>query len=87
MNITIDNRTLIDQAKYKSGLAFGEMAREIGVSQNRISEWRTGKSELGTDEVAYFADKAGLPILDTVMALRPKWAHVWAHAKDAWQRT
>lgn len=80
MKITIDARTLIEKAKSESGMNFGEMAADMGVAQARISEWRVGKSAPGTDEIAYFADKAGLPILETVIALTPRFKETWRHA-------
>lgn len=80
MQIAIDVPTLIEKAKRTSGLNYGEMAQDIHKSRTRISEWLSGKAEIGTDEIAYFADKAGLPIIETVIALKPQWAHVWQRA-------
>lgn len=82
MEISINVPTLIDRAKRESGMTLGQMAKEMHKSQTRFSEWLSGKAEPGTDEIAYLADKAKLPILDTVQALKPTWAHIWARAAE-----
>jgi transcriptional regulator with XRE-family HTH domain len=82
MEISINVPALIDRAKRESGMTLGQMAKEMHKSQTRFSEWLSGKAEPGTDEIAYLADKAKLPILDTVQALKPSWAHVWARAAE-----
>lgn len=80
MNISIDVPMLIAKAKQESGLTFGQMAEEMHRSRTRISEWLSAKAEPTSDDIAYLADKARLPIIDTVVALRPEWAHVWRKA-------
>lgn len=80
MIITIDLPTLIDRAKRQSGMTFGQMAHEMHIHQPRINEWRHNKGEPSSDQIAYMADKADLPILETVAALKPEWAHVWQKA-------
>ena len=82
MNISIDIPTLIDVAKRKSGLTFGQLAEEMHVHQPRLNEWRNHKGSPSSDQIAYMASKAGLPIIETVKALRPEWAHVWEKAKS-----
>lgn len=82
MNISIDLPTLIDVAKRKSGLTFGQMAEEMHIHQPRLNEWRHHKGAPSSDQVAYLADKAGLPIIETVMAIKPEWAHVWSKAAE-----
>ena len=82
MNISIDIPTLIDVAKRKSGLTFGQLAEEMHVHQPRLNEWRQHKGAPSSDQIAYMASKAGLPIIETVKALRPEWAHVWEQAKS-----
>lgn len=80
MNISIDIPMLIAKAKQESGLTFGQMAEEMHRSRTRISEWLAAKAEPTSDDIAYLADKAHLPIIETVAALRPEWAHVWKKA-------
>lgn len=82
MNITIDLPTLIDRAKRQSGVTFGQMANEMHVHQPRINEWRHNKGEPTSEQIAYMADKAKLPILDTLSALKPEWAHIWKKAAE-----
>lgn len=80
----MDVKTLIDLAKDRSGLTLGQLAAELGKNQNRISEWRTGKATPDVNELAYFADKAGLPVLETVAeleaSLSTRYAPIWQAA-------
>ena len=84
MQIQLTPKSLIDQARGKSGQTFGEIATELGRNQTRISEWRSGKAKPEASEIAYFAEKAGLPVLETVAELeaqlRPAYAGIWAKA-------
>ena len=80
MQISMDVPTLIDRAKRESGMTLGQMAKDLHKSQTRISEWLASKAEPSTDEIAYFADKAKLPIIETVIALKPQWTAVWKRA-------
>ena len=86
MEISIDYRMLIERAKQRSGMTLAQMAEEMGVSKARVSEWRNGRFEPGVEEVAYFADKAEVPILETVMTLKPRMASVWRHAMEQAQQ-
>ena len=80
MNIKI----LIELARENSGLSLGELAEEIGKNRNRISEWRTGKQIPDANEIAYFANKAGLPVLETVAeieaSMNSRYAPIWQAA-------
>lgn len=80
MQISIDQATLVAFAKAKSGMKLGEMAKEMHVHQTRLSEWQNNKGGPTTDQIAYLADKAGLPIIETIASLKPEWAHVWRKA-------
>lgn len=75
---------LIELAKKNSGLSLGQMAKELGIQQTRISEWKKGLFKPEAGELAYFAEKAGLPILETVAEIEeqfdPRFAHIWAKA-------
>lgn len=77
-------KELIDQAKLTSGMTFGDMSKEIGVLQSRISEWRRGKFTPNAGVLAYFAEKAGLPVLETVAEMvsqqDPRFREIWARA-------
>jgi transcriptional regulator with XRE-family HTH domain len=80
----MDTKTLIDLAKANSGMSFGEMATELGYAQQKISEWRRGSFEPSAGVLAYFAEKAGLPVLVTVAEIEetfdPRFAPIWAKA-------
>lgn len=83
MNISIDVPMLIAKAKQESGLTLGHMAKEMHVSQPRLSEWIKKQAEPSADQIAYLADKANLPILETIAALRPQWANIWKKAAES----
>ena len=74
---------LLDAAKTKTG-SLSEVAKRLGKNSGRISEWRSGKTKPDSSEVAYLADMAGLPILETVAEvereIRPQYADIWLKA-------
>lgn len=84
MQIDLDVRLLIDLARQRSGMSFGEMAKELDRSQSRISEWRAGRVKPDANEIAYFATKAGLPVLQTVAEIEAqlddRYASIWREA-------
>lgn len=82
MEITITTPVLIELAKVKSGMQLQQMAEELEISKSRFTEWKTAKAEPSAEVIAYLADKADLPILDTLMTLKPRVAKAWAHAKE-----
>lgn len=75
---------LIEAAKKHSKLTFGQMAKELAVSQDRITEWKKGTFQPSAGVLAYFAEKAGLPVLETVAEIEeqfdPRFSHIWAKA-------
>ena len=80
----MDTKTLIDLAKKNSGMSLGDMAKELGYHQAKITEWKKGTFEPSAGVLAYFAEKAGLPVLETVAQIEeqfdPRFAHIWAKA-------
>lgn len=80
MNIT----DLINLAKKNSGMSLGQLANELSVRQARLSEWKSGERKPDANEIAFFADKAGLPVLETVAEIEeqfdPRFSHIWAKA-------
>ena len=80
----MNTKNLIDLAKNKSGMSLGLMAEELGVRQERITEWKNGKFAPSAGVLAYFAEKADLPVLQTVaeieVQLDNRFAHIWAKA-------
>lgn len=75
---------LIDLAKKRSGMTLGQMATELEIRQDRITEWKKGQFKPEAGVLAYFADKAGLDVAETVMeveqTLDPRFSHIWAKA-------
>lgn len=75
---------LIDAAKKNSGQSLGELARELGRNQTRISEWKKGERTPDASEIAFFARKAQLRVLETLaeieMAINPQFADLWKEA-------
>lgn len=75
---------LITAAKKHSKLTFGQMAKELEVHQDRITEWKKGTFQPSAGVLAYFAEKAGLPVLETVAEIEeqfdPRFSHIWAKA-------
>lgn len=77
-------KDLIDLAKKSSGLSLGQMAKEMQIDQTRLSDWKAGRRKPDAGELAYFAEKAGLDVVQTVMAIEqaidPRFAPVWERA-------
>lgn len=75
---------LIELAKKQSGMSLGQMADELGIRQDRITEWKKGQFNPDAGVLAYFADKAGLNVAETVMeierTLDPRFAPIWEKA-------
>jgi len=43
-----------------------ELAAEMGKHQNRLSEWKRGAAKPDASEIAFLAERAGVPVLKTV---------------------
>lgn len=75
--------SLIDTAGANVG-SLGILAQELGKSRSRISEWKSGKFRPDANEIAYLADKAGLPVIETLAEveaeLNPQYAAIWKKA-------
>ena len=75
---------LIALAKKQSGMSLGAMAQELNIRQARISEWKKGQFKPDAGELAYFAEKAGLNVAETVMEIEreldPRFAPIWERA-------
>lgn len=83
MDIVLSVRTLIDLASEKSGQSLGELASELGRHQSRLSEWKKGTAKPDANEIAFFAEKAGLPVFETVAEIE---AQLDARYASIWQR-
>jgi hypothetical protein len=77
-------RELIDLAVQKSGQPQNEMAIELKVKPARLSEWKSEERKPDAGEIAYFAEKAGLDVAETVMEvernLDPRFKEIWERA-------
>lgn len=77
-------KELIDAAVQTSGKAQSEFAQELGVQPARLSEWKSGKCKPDANEIAFFAEKAGLSVMATVAELEaelnPRYASLWKRA-------
>lgn len=82
MILTINIPMLVAKAKHESGMKLGDLAKEMHVAPARLSDWMAERGNPTTDQIAYMADKANMPIIETVAALRPEWAKVWGRAKS-----
>ena len=61
----MDLPELLDAAKRRKG-SLKEIAADLGMHANRLSDWRAGRLKPSASEIAYLAECAGLPILETV---------------------
>jgi len=77
-------KDLIDAASANSGKAQKDFAQELGIQPTRLSEWKSGKCKPDANEIAFFAEKAGLPVIQTVAELEaelhPRYASLWKRA-------
>ena len=77
-------KELIDAAVKNSGTGQSELAKELDLAPARISELKSGKRKADASEIAFFAEKAGLPVLQTVAQIQggfdPRFAPIWARA-------
>lgn len=74
---------LIDAAKRKTG-SLGAIADGLGIHQSAISAWKKEKHNPSASQIAYLADCAGWPVLETVAKveseLETRFASVWTGA-------
>lgn len=79
----MDLLQLIEEAKRKKG-SLGAVAEGLGVHQARISYWKSGKYKPDASTIAYLAECAGLPVLETVAEIEaqldPRFASTWRKA-------
>jgi ribosome-binding protein aMBF1 (putative translation factor) len=75
---------LVDAAVKNSGTAQADLAKELDLAPARISEIKSGKRKTDTNEMAFFADKAGLAVMETIAQieaeLNPRYAMIWKKA-------
>ena len=77
-------KQLIEAAVKRTGKKQGEFAKELGIQPARISDWKNGKWKPNASEIAYFAEQAGLPVLETLAEIEeqsdPRFAQIWERA-------
>lgn len=77
-------KELIDAASETTGKSQKEFAQELGIQPTRLSEWKSGKCKPDANEIAFFAEKAGLSVMATVAELEaelnPRYASLWKRA-------
>lgn len=80
------SQTLMDllaAAKKKRG-SFGVIADEMGLHQSAFSAWKKDKHHPSASQIAFLAECAGWPVLETVAQveseLETRFASVWAGA-------
>lgn len=56
--------TLIDAASKSAG-SQNALARKLGVSSGRVSDWRKGRQHCPDEKIARMAEIAGLPVEET----------------------
>lgn len=76
-------KDLIQLAAEKKG-SLGALAKAMGKHQNRLTEWKKGERQPDAHEIAFLADCAGLPVLETVAdiesRLDSRFASIWTAA-------
>ncbi|WP_143283850.1 helix-turn-helix domain-containing protein [Burkholderia pseudomallei] len=74
---------LIDAAREKAGSS-ATLAEGLGMHPNRLTDWKAGRRKPEASEIAYLAEQAGLPVLETVAEiegqLNGRYAHIWKTA-------
>lgn len=74
---------LIDAAKRGKG-SLGAVAEGLGIHQSAMSEWKKGKRQPSANQIAYLAECAGLPVLQTVAEIEAqldeRYASIWREA-------
>ncbi|WP_145956423.1 helix-turn-helix domain-containing protein [Burkholderia pseudomallei] len=74
---------LIDAAREKVGSS-ATLAEGLGMHPNRLTDWKAGRRKPEASEIAYLAEQAELPVLETVAEiegqLNGRYAHIWKTA-------
>ncbi len=75
-------KELIEQAETNAG-GQKDIAIGLGRSYKRLCEWKKGIGKPDANEIAYLADIAGLPILETVAEVQKELSNDYA---DLWEK-
>ncbi|RUP27726.1 MAG: XRE family transcriptional regulator [Curvibacter sp.] len=81
----MDLNKLIDLASMAVG-SQQDLASTMGKQPARLSEWRKGVRKPDAHEIAFLAERAGLPVLETVAEIESqlddRYAAIWRAALD-----
>lgn len=79
---------LIDMARQATG-SYDPIAEGLGMSKKRLSDWKAGRRRPEASEIAYLAEIAGFPVLETVAEIESqlsgKHSNVWIKALEDWR--
>ena len=78
----MDLPELLDAAKRGRG-SLKEIATDLDMHPNRISDWRAGRLKPDASEIAYLAECAKLPVLETVAEIESQLA---GRHSEIWKR-
>lgn len=80
----MDLRELIDKAVEAKG-SRRKVAEGLHQNPQRLTDWKAGTRKPDAHEIAYLAECAGLPILETVAEIESqldaRYAPIWQRAK------
>ncbi len=76
----------------RAGSAIGGqkmLAEGLGMHHQRLTDWKAGRRRPEASEIAYLAEIAGFPVLETVAEieaqLSDKHSNVWLKALEDWR--
>jgi transcriptional regulator with XRE-family HTH domain len=78
----MDIKSLVEAAQ-KSAKGLDPLALGLGMHRSRLSDWKAGRRKPEASEIAYLADIAGFPILETVAEIE---AQMSERHGDLWQK-
>ena len=80
----MDIKTLIDNAAKRGRKTQAELAKDMGKAPARLSEWIHLKGKPDVNDIADLANRAGLPVFETVAQIQtqldPRYANIWKRA-------
>ena len=81
-------KELVEAARKATG-GYKPIAEGLGMSELRLSDWKAGRRRPEASEIAYLAEIAGFPVLETVAEIESqlsgKHSNVWLKALEDWR--
>ena len=81
-------KMLVEVAQKRTG-GLDPLAEGLGMHRSRLSDWKAGRRRPEASEIAYLAEIAGFPVLETVAEiesqLSDKHSNVWIKALEDWR--